>query len=80
MPKYSIRLTNSQFQAQDEPRDYDSLEQAVKAALGSAVDIVRDLVDDAGERSATIEADVLEDERVVARRIVTISALLGDDE
>jgi len=80
MPRFSIRLTNSEFQSQDDPSDYASLEHAVQTALGSAVDIARDLVNEEGERSVTIAASVLDDDKVVARRIVTISAILPDDE
>jgi hypothetical protein len=79
MPRYSIRLTNSEFQSQDDARHYDTLDDAVQAAVGSAVDIVRDLVGRGGESSTTIEASVLEDGHVVARRIITISAILPED-
>lgn len=80
MPAYSIRLTNSEFQSQDEPRDYASLADALRAAVSSAVDIVRDMVGETGDTSATIEASVLEHDRVIARRIITISTLLPEDE
>lgn len=80
MPRYSIRLTNSEFQSQDDANDYANLNEAVQAALGAAVDIVRDLVTDTGEPSVTIEASVLDEDKVVARRIVTISAILPNDE
>ncbi|MBV9527982.1 hypothetical protein [Sphingomonas sp.] len=79
MPTYSIRLTNSEFQSQDEPSDYPSLDEAIRGALGSAVDVARCMVSDKGEASVTIEACILEAEKVVARRIVTISAILPDD-
>lgn len=80
MPRFSIRLTNSEFQSQDDPTDYASLEHAVQAALGSAVDIARDLVNEQGEPAVTVEASVLDNDKVVARRIVTISAILPNDE
>ena len=79
MPKYSIRLTNSEFQSEDDARDYSTLDEAVQAAVGSAVDVVRDLISNRGESSATIEASVLEGDRVVARRIITISAILPEE-
>lgn len=80
MPRYSIRLTNSEFQSQDDAREYATLDEAVLAALASAVDVARDLLSHHGETSSTIEASVLDGERVVARRIVTISAILPADE
>lgn len=80
MPRYAIRLINSEFQSEDEPRDYAALDDAVQAAVGSAVDIVRSTLEDSGETSATVEATVLEEGHVVARRIITISALRPDDE
>ena len=79
MPEYSIRLTNSEFQSQDDARHYDSLDECVKAAVDSAVIIVRELINNTSEKSATVEALVLEGEEVVARRIVTISALVPGD-
>jgi len=79
MPKYSIRLTNSEFQSEDDARDYSTLDEAVQAAVSSAVDVVRDLISNRGESSATIEASVLEGDRVVARRIITISAILPEE-
>jgi len=81
MPDYSIRLTNSEFQSQDDPRHYESLDDAVKSAVDSAVAIVRELLNKTSETSATVEALVLEGDEVVARRIITISALVaGDDQ
>jgi hypothetical protein len=81
MPDYSIRLTNSEFQSQDDPRPYDSLDDAVKSAVDSAVVIVRELLNKTGEKSATVEAVVFEGDEVVARRIISISALVpGDDQ
>ena len=80
MPRYSIRLTNSEFQSQDDGSNYANLDEAVEAALGAAVDIVRDLVGEAGESSVTVEASVLEGDQVVARRIITISAILPNHD
>ncbi len=79
MPRYSIRLTNSEFQSEDDARDYSTLDEAVQAAVSSAVDVVRDLISNRGESSATIEASVLEGDHVVARRIITISAILPEE-
>jgi hypothetical protein len=78
MPKYSIHLTNSEFSSQDDPRDYESLEEAVQTAVGSAVDIVRDLIGRNSEISTTVEASILEGDRVITRRIVTVSTLMPD--
>ena len=80
MPSYTIRLTNSEFQSEDDARDYTSLDNAVQAAVSSAVDVVRDLVSVKGESSATVEASVLENDHVVARRIITISAILPEEQ
>ena len=80
MPSYTIRLTNSEFQSEDDARDYTSLDDAVQAAVSSAVDVVRDLVSVKGESSATVEASVLENDHVVARRIITISAILPEEQ
>jgi len=79
MPRYSIRLTNSEFQSEDDARDYSEIGDAIQAAVTSAVDVVRDLVSNRGETSVTIEASVLEGDRVVARRIITISAILPEE-
>jgi len=79
MPRYSIRLTNSEFQSQDDARDYSEMGDAIQAAVTSAVDVVRDLVSNRGETSVTIEASVLEGDHVVARRIITISAILPEE-
>lgn len=79
MPRYSIRLTNSEFQSEDDARDYADVHEAMQAAVGSAVDVVRDLIGNKGETSATIEASVLDGDHVVARRIVTISAILPEE-
>ena len=78
MPKYAIIITNSEFSSRDEPREYKSLNDAVQSAVGSAVDIVRDIVSEHLEPSATIEASVLQDGEVVARRIITISTLQAE--
>jgi hypothetical protein len=81
MPHYSIRVANNEFQPQDDPSDYANLDNGIEAALGSAVDIVRDLVGKPGESSVTVEASGLEDEQVVvARRIVIMSATLRNDD
>jgi hypothetical protein len=80
MPRYEIHLTNSEFSSRDDPRDYVSLDDAVQAAVGAAVDIVRDLISRDAENSATVEASVLEDGEVVARRIITISTLQPDND
>jgi len=80
VPRYSIRLTNSEFQSQDDPRDYGSLDDAVNSAVDSAVGIVRDLLREGRETSATVEALVFHGEDVVARRIVTVSALVAGQE
>ena len=80
MPKYAIHVTNSEFSSRDEPREYKSLQEAVQSAVTSAVDIVRDLVGEHIEPSATIEASVLEDGEVVVRRIITISTLRPDND
>ena len=79
MPRYSIRLTNSDFQSEDDARDYSEIGDAIQAAVTSAVDVVRDLVSNRGETSVTIEASVLEGDHVVARRIITISAILPEE-
>jgi hypothetical protein len=79
MPRYSIRLTNSEFQSEDDARDYSEIGDAIQAAVTSAVDVVRDLVSNRGETSVTIEASVLEGDHVVARRIITISAILPEE-
>ena len=79
MPRYSIRLTNSEFQSQDDARDYSEIGDAIQAAGISAIDVVRDLVSNGGETSVTIEASVLEGDHVVARRIITISAILPEE-
>jgi hypothetical protein len=80
MPSYTIRLTNSEFQSEDDAQNYTSLDDAVQAAVSSAVDVVRDLVSVKGESSATVEASVLENDHVVARRIITISAILPEEQ
>ena len=80
MPSYTIRLTNSEFQSEDDARNYTSLDDVVQAAVSSAVDVVRDLVSVKGESSATVEASVLENDHVVARRIITISAILPEEQ
>ena len=79
MPRYSIRLTNSEFQSEDDARDYSEIGDAIQAAVTSAVDVVRDLVSNRGETSVTIEASVLEGDHVVARPIITISAILPEE-
>jgi len=79
MPRYSIRLTNSEFRSEDDARDYSEIGDAIQAAVTSAVDVVRDLVSNRGETSVTIEASVLEGDHVVARRIITISAILPEE-
>lgn len=79
MPRYSIRLTNSEFQSQDDARDYSEIGEAIQSAVSSAVDVVRDLINNRGETSATVEASVLEGDRVMARRIITISAILPEE-
>ena len=79
MPRSSIRLPNSEFQSEDDARDYSAIGDAIQAAVASAVDVVRDLVSNRGETSVTIEASVLEGDHVVARRIITISAILPEE-
>jgi hypothetical protein len=71
MPRYRIRMINSQFESADEV-DYPSLEAARKAAIGTATTIAGESIAQ-GEPASAVEIQIFDDGRLVSRQVVTLS-------
>lgn len=71
MPRYRIRLINSEFESVEEA-DYPSLTAARSAALGTATKVVAESIGDDGPNVA-VEVQVHEGDKLVARHVVTLS-------
>lgn len=72
MPHYRTRMINSEFDITNEDGVfYDSVEEASKTAILTAIDVARGLYAD-GERSPHIEIYILDGEETVARHKVSV--------
>jgi hypothetical protein len=71
MPRYSIRLINSEFESFDEA-EYASLGDAVQTAIATATRVVAESISE-GEPTAAVELQIREGEHLVARHVVTLS-------
>lgn len=72
MPEYRTRLINSEFDITDDGAVQDSVEAASRAAILAAIDIAKGLYAN-GELQPRIEILISEDERVVAKQVLTVS-------
>lgn len=73
MPRYRIRLINSEFDSADES-DFPSLEAARKSAVHTATKVVSEAVAD-GENASAVEVHICEEEHMVSRQVVTLSVV-----
>ncbi|MGE5562550.1 MAG: DUF6894 family protein [Bacillota bacterium] len=71
MPRYRIRMTNSEFESVDEA-DYPSLEAARRAAVATASRVVAEAIA-SGAPNSSVEVQIDEDGEMVARNVVTLS-------
>ena len=71
MPRYRIRMINSQFESCDEA-EYASLDAVREVAINTAAKVAAESVAD-GEHTAAIELEIHEDVTLVARHVVTLS-------
>lgn len=72
MPHFRTRMINSEFDITNEDGVfYDSVEDASKTAVLTAIDVARGLYAD-GERSPHIEIHILDGESTVARHVVKV--------
>lgn len=71
MPRYRIRLINSEFQSADED-DYPSIESALRSAIIGATRVASDAVAE-GETSVAIEIQIHQGEQLVARNVVSLN-------
>lgn len=71
MPRYLIRMINSEFESFEE-NEYPSLAAVREAAIGTATRIAAESVSD-GAASAAVELQIREGEAMVARHVVTLS-------
>jgi hypothetical protein len=71
MPRYRISLTNSEFESSDEA-NYPSIQAATKAAIAGGSQVVSDSIAK-GALASSVEMEIEEEGRVVARKVVTLS-------
>ena len=71
MPRYRIRMINSEFESFDEA-DYPTLAAARQMAISTATKIASESVLD-GETTTAVEIEIHEDSAMVARHVVTLS-------
>lgn len=72
MPHFRTRMINSEFDITSQDGVFhDSVEDASKTAILTAIDVARGLYAD-GERSPHIEIHILDGEETVARHKVTV--------
>jgi hypothetical protein len=71
MPRYRIRLINSEFESSDEA-DYPSLEKAWRSAIVGATQVVTESVAE-GKMSVAVEVQIYEGEQLVARNVVSLN-------
>jgi len=71
MPRYLIRLINSEFETAEEA-DYPSVEDARRAAIATATKVVAESGFEEGP-SVAVEAQVYDGEKLVARNVITLS-------
>lgn len=79
MPRYRIRLINSEFESSDES-GFPSLDSARRSATIGATQVVSDSIAK-GAVSVAVEVQVYEGERLVARNVVSLNVadLSGGD-
>ena len=71
MPRYRIRMINSEFESFEES-DYPSLQAVRQAAISTASRVAAESVAD-GAPNAAVELQIREGEEMVARHVVTLS-------
>jgi hypothetical protein len=71
MPRYRIRMINSEFESFDEA-DYPSLDAARQMAISTATRIAAESLLD-GVTTTAIEVEIHEQLAMVARHVVTLS-------
>ncbi|HEY7005762.1 MAG TPA: hypothetical protein VH392_04690 [Sphingomicrobium sp.] len=71
MPRYRIRLINSEFESVGET-DYPSLDAARKAAIATATKVVAESSAEEAP-SVAVEVQIHEGETLVARHVVSLS-------
>jgi len=71
MPKYQIRLIDSEFDSTEES-DYHSIVAASKEGIRTAARVAADRLED-GMTSEAIEIRISEGDRIVARHVVSLS-------
>jgi hypothetical protein len=79
MPRYQIRMVNSEFESFDEG-EFPSLDAARQTAIASATKVASEAVGD-GIPTAAVEVEIREGQVVVARQVVTLSVadLMGGE-
>ena len=71
MPRYSIHLINSDFESSDES-DFPSVDSACRSAIRGATQVLSEAIAK-GAVSVAVEVQVHEGERLVARKVVSLS-------
>ena len=71
MPRFRIRMTNSEFESVDET-DFPSLEAARRGAVATASKVAAEAIA-AGAPNSAVEIQIDQDGRMVARNVVTLS-------
>lgn len=72
MVKYRLRAVGADFDVDDQGCDYANAEAAGRAAVRSSIAIAADEIEQ-GKKSSIIEAQVLENDRTLARYVVALS-------
>jgi hypothetical protein len=71
MPRYRIRMINSEFESLEEG-DYPSLEAARRMAIATAARVACESIA-AGETAASVEIEIHDGDAFAARNVVTLS-------
>ena len=79
MPSFQTFIFNAEFISQDDGRDYPSRESAIEQSIIAAMEIAHDIVRE-GASSTAVEARLQQNGRIVSRHVVTLSAMIAEDE
>lgn len=79
VPNFQTRILNSEFVSQDNGRDYASRESAIEQSIESALQIAHDIVRK-GASSTAVEARLEQDGNIISRHVVTLSAMMVEEE
>jgi hypothetical protein len=72
MPRFRIRMINSEFESCEET-EFPSLQDASKRAIASGARVITESIIGGEERSAAVQLQIHQGERLVAHHVVSLS-------